>query len=146
MKSVDIENKMKLKDLTKDMTKDQILEALDLKEKVSDNMEYEDYLKYLLCEDIIFINNGWWDENWPKDKVTLHVGCNDVFAWGCADAEDIDYSDLETLYNSVRRDPVWGAAIWCIVKRKQWPQKPVEEQIRKTRLHDLDKLLEGVKK
>lgn len=114
------------------------------------NLTEEDYLKYLLCEDVIFINNGWWYEKegvpWKKDAVTLHVGCNDIFAWGCTDAEDITYSELESLYNMVRLDPVYGAAVWCIAKRKRWPQKPVEDDIRKQGIHDLDKILEGVER
>lgn len=44
--------------------------------------EPEDYLKVLLMEDIVFINNGWWDKNWPEDHITIYVNCNDVFAWG----------------------------------------------------------------
>lgn len=90
-------------------------------------MESEDYLMYLLAEDCIFSNNGHWDENWPKDKITLHVICNDIFLWGCADSEDISYSDLAVLYELHRKDPHWGIASWCIKKRKQRPQSSVEK-------------------
>ncbi len=101
----------------------------------------EDYLKFLLNEDVIFTNNGHWDEKWPKDAVSLHVGCNDVFAWGCADAEDITHGELKDLYEHVQKDPHNGAAVWCMKKRQMWPQQPVEDYIREQGIWDLDKIL-----
>jgi hypothetical protein len=108
------------------------------------SMEGEDYLKVLLCEDVLFINNGWWATEkgeWPKDHITVHVNCNDVFAWGCADAEDITYSELEDLYNMWKKDPNWGPAVWCIKKRKQMPQKPVEKLINDADIWNLKEIL-----
>lgn len=99
-----------------------------------DMMESEDYLKVLLCDQVIFINNGWWlteKGQWPKDHVTLHVNCNDIFAWGCADTEDILHGELEDLYNMHVKDPIWGAAAWCIKRRKQMPQAPVAKKMKK---------------
>lgn len=72
------------------------------------SMESEDYLKVLLCEDVLFINNGWWKTEkgeWPADHITIHVNCNDVFAWGCAEGEDILYGELEELYEMWKKDP-----------------------------------------
>jgi len=105
-----------------------------------ENMEPEDYLAYLLSHQLIIVNNGWWDKTWPKDKITLSVICNDVFAWGCADAEDINYKDLEPLYVLHKKDPYWGIASWCISKRKIRPQKPVEDSMVKAG-YDIDKLI-----
>jgi hypothetical protein len=91
--------------------------------------EPEDYLKYLMCENLIVVNNGWWNKEWPKDRITLSVICNDVFAWGCSDAEDINYSDLEPLAKAHLKDPTWGVVAWCIKKRKQMPQKPIVDKM-----------------
>lgn len=113
-------------------------------------VDHEDYdfeehkLAHLLINGEIFCNNGWWFEkegiSWPKDHITFHVNCNDVFGWGCADSEDITYSEIGELYNMWRKDPRHGTAVWCIKKRKCWPQKPVEEAIRKAGIWDLDSM------
>lgn len=109
------------------------------------SMEPEEYLLYLLAEGVIIVNNGWWDQNWPKDKITISVICNDIFAWGCADAEDIEYKDLETIFNLHRKDPIWGIASWCIKKRKQRPQYPVERDMIEAG-YDIEKLIKGAGK
>lgn len=98
-----------------------------------EDIEYK--LAHLLIEGEIFCNNGWWHEkegnHWPKDSITLHVICNDIFAWACADSEDITYSQIGDLYEMWQKDPMWGTAAWCIKKRKQMPQKPVLDRMTK---------------
>lgn len=109
-----------------------------------DIMEEEDYLKVLLCEDVLFINNGWWKtekNEWPKDYITVHVNCNDVFAWGAADSEDITYSELKDLYEMWKKDENWGPAVWCIKKRQIKPQPPVEKIIKEAGIWNLDEIL-----
>jgi hypothetical protein len=106
--------------------------------------EIEHKLAHLILEDIIFCNNGWWFEKenkfWPKDSITLHVNCNDVFWWGCADSENITHSEIHDLYEHFRKDQSWGPAIWCIKKRKQIAQKPVEESIKRGGIWDLEEI------
>lgn len=109
------------------------------------HMEAADYLKVLLCEDLIIVNNGWWDTEWPKDRISIAVICNDVFAWGCADAEEVTYSELRELYEFHKKDPDWGTAVWCIKKRKQMPQKPVEDLINKAGIWNLKEILNAIK-
>jgi hypothetical protein len=87
--------------------------------------EPEDYLKYLLCEGEIIINNGWWDKEWPEDRITVAVLCNDIFAWGCSDAEEVLCGELEEVARAHMKDPIWGIPAWCIKKRKMMPQEPV---------------------
>jgi hypothetical protein len=91
--------------------------------------EPEDYLKFLLSEELIIVNNGWWNKDWPKDKITLSVICNDLFYWGCGDCEDIEYNDLEVLAKAHAKDERWGIAAWCIKKRKQMPRPPVAKMM-----------------
>lgn len=109
-----------------------------------EDTEIEIMLAHLLINQVIFCNNGWWfakeNKSWPKDYITLHVNCNDVFAWGCADAEDITYSEVPALYKMWRKDPVYGAAIWCIQKRKLMPQFPLEKIIREKTEWNLDSM------
>ena len=90
-------------------------------------------LALLLINEVIFMNDHWWEKGWPEEaraKTSLNVNCSDVFAWGCADAEEIDFRDLESLYRLWIRDPVWGSTVWCIKKRKELPQTPVVKSMR----------------
>jgi len=108
---------------------------------IDEEHEPEWKLAHLLIENVIFINNGWWIDHWPKDSVTLHVNCNDIFSWASADGEDITHSEINELYKMWKKDPGWGPAVWCIKKRKLMPQKPVEDMIRKAGIWNLDEIL-----
>lgn len=110
-------------------------------EKNWDDPEYK--IAHLLIENVLFTNNGWWIDGWPKDAISFHVGCNDVFAWACADGEDIRASEIDDLYEMWRKDPDWGAAAWCIKKRKQMPQEPVIKIFKDAGNWDLDELIKG---
>ena len=114
----------------------------DLKKSMPDNaslqakpdieMEFEPSkaLAHLLINDIVFLNNNWWQETWPPEArkmLSVNVNCNDVFAWGCADAETMDYSELQAVYDSWYREPVYGTAYWVCEKRNQAPQGPVKD-------------------
>jgi len=100
-------------------------------------------LTALLQAEVIFLNTHWWMESWPEEarKTTaLNVGCNDVFAWGCADAEEITIHEVNDLFDHYTKDPEWGAAIWCMKKRKMMPQPPVERLIRVAGIWNLDEM------
>jgi len=78
--------------------------------------EKEDALALMLINKVIFLNCYWWEEDWPERarKVTaLCVNCNDVFAWGCADAEDLPYAEIENLYRMWRKG--FGMGICSLV-------------------------------
>lgn len=105
--------------------------------------EDEDALAHMLINEVVFLNSHWWREEWPdeaKKMISVNVNCNDVFAWGCADAESLPHDEIENVYRMWRKDPSWGTAVWCMIKRNQMPQKPVEDRIRKAGIWDLDKL------
>jgi hypothetical protein len=110
-----------------------------------DYEEPEYKLAHLLAKEVVFTNNGWWfkEENkpWQEDYTTLHVNCNDVFAWGAADAENITFSEISELYEIWKKDEVWGPAIWCVKKRKMIPQDPVVKLIKDAGIWDLDEIL-----
>ena len=95
--------------------------------------EEEMALAMLIINDQVFVNSYWWEKEWPKEaqrKISLNVNCNDVFAWGCADGEDLEYADIEAVYGWWERNPKWGTAAWCCVKRREMPQRPVEKAMR----------------
>jgi hypothetical protein len=100
-------------------------------------------LAALLAAEVVFLNTHWWNKDWPEEAqrtVKLCVICNDVFAWACADAEELDYREITDLYDHWMKDPDWGPAIWCIKKRNQMPQGPVVDRIRAAGIWDLDQM------
>lgn len=57
-----------------------------------------------------------------EKSVAIYVNTNDVFAWGCATAENIKYSEIVDLYKCYLINPTWGSAIWAAKKRGMGPQ------------------------
>ena len=107
------------------------------------DFEPEHALAHLLINDVIIINEYWWKKEWIEEarKATaLGVICNDLFGWGGADAEQICVGELRQLYDLWIDDPVYGSSIWCILKRKRLPQKPVFDSIQEKTKYDLTKL------
>ena len=103
-------------------------------------------LAVLLAHEVVFVNSNWWHESWPEEaqkSIAVCVNCSDVFAWACSDAERLPYDEIESLYIHWELDPDWGPAIWCMKRRNQMPQKPVEDIIRKLGKWDLDFLQLG---
>jgi len=101
-------------------------------------------LAHLLINNVIFINDHWWEKTWPEAaQKTFYMGvnCNDTFAWASADSEELLFEDIESLYKMWIKDPSNGADIWCIIRRKELPQAPVEQMIRKAGVWDLDALI-----
>ena len=103
----------------------------------------EKAVQYLMSEGLFFIDcsryieNDWEDPSkWEvsrKRSLFLTVNCNDVFAWGCADTEEVEHDewgDLESddLYMLLRdqlADGRWGSVRWACRKRQQKPQPPI---------------------
>jgi len=100
-------------------------------------------LAHLLINEIIFINSYWFKEEWnetDKTIIAICVNCNDIFAWGYADAEPLSYDEIENLYEYWVKDPSWGSAVWCIKRRNELPQKPVYDMIMEEGIWDLDNM------
>lgn len=70
------------------------------------------------------------------DGLRICVLCNDLFMWGFADGEDLEATDIEILYRMHADDPVWGTSKWCCLHRKQRPQKPIEDDMRRDGVWD----------
>jgi hypothetical protein len=105
------------------------------------SFERELALAELLLAGVVFLNNHWWEDNWPekaKDTISMNIVCNDVFAWGTADLEEASYRDICSIWGHWKIDPIWGTAVWCMKKKKLMPQKPVEKLIREAGIWDLD--------
>lgn len=97
-------------------------------------------LAELLRADVLFCNTRQYhcpmSNKLQEDTIVLFVNCNDVFAWGCADAEAIKSGDeagdeLYELYRMWETDPQWGATKWVCQKRNQRPQDPIRDDMKK---------------
>lgn len=101
-----------------------------------DTQEFEEEmaLALLLANGVVFLNSLWWEKECPEriqNAIAVAVNCNDIFAWACADAEQLPYDQIETLYRMWKADERWGPAKWCCLKRKEKPQKPVIDAMKK---------------
>lgn len=114
------------------------------KEDEEPEIDLENFLAHLLSKDIVFLNTHWWEDDWPekaKKTISIIVNCNDIFAWACADGEELlGEDDIDTFWQYYSKDPDWGPVVWCIRKRNMLPQKPVYDDIQKDGIWDLDKM------
>jgi hypothetical protein len=83
-------------------------------------------LAELLAAGVLFWNTGRFDE---EETVVLFVNCNDLFAWGCADAEPFTSDEIPDLYRAWKSGP-WGVDKWCGRRRNQEPQEPVVKRMK----------------
>lgn len=105
--------------------------------------EPEKALAALLASESVFLNTNWSQKDWPeeaRDTVVIYASCNDVFAWGCADAEEVDHDEINDVFDHWMKDRDWGVAVWCIKKCKLMPQPPVERLIRLGGIWNLDEM------
>lgn len=87
-------------------------------------------LARMLQADILFCNTGYFGEGEMREQtVVLFVNCNDLFAWGCADAEPVREDEIGDLYKAWQSGK-YGVDKWCCKRRKQQPQGPMEKLIR----------------
>lgn len=63
-----------------------------------------------------------------EDKINIYVMCSDLFAWGCADAEDVTSEQIPDLYKFWKEDGTgWGSDKWVCVQRNMQPQRPIKD-------------------
>ncbi len=92
----------------------------------------EDMLAKLLLDEVVFANSRdyYYKGEMDGHTVVLFVNCNDVFAWACADSEDIAYDDITALFEAHMKDKRFGSDKWCCQRRQQKPQAPLEKMMR----------------
>jgi hypothetical protein len=96
-------------------------------------------LSILLKDEILFCNERKYvDCRDGGSTIVLFVICNDIFAWGFADGEDLPLGEVEKLYNMHKKDSQWGSTKWCCFRRKEKPQTPVEKMMKKDGSWDED--------
>lgn len=98
-------------------------------------------LAQLLLDDVVFTceTKTAYNNEISKDySITCAVNCNDVFAWGCADAQEFDEDDLKELYrmHMDEKNKHWGSTKWCCKKRNLQPQGPVISKMKEDGVWD----------
>lgn len=78
-----------------------------------------------IIEDLIL--EGTIDLRGEEKDVKLLVNCNDVFLWGCADAEEVTIEELPALLTAIKEAREAGAEssgelLWIARKRQERPQ------------------------
>jgi len=68
------------------------------------------------CEDI------WWRTDGEYAPVTFLVNCNDFFAWGCSDCEELTVEHLHVFVKACADDRTWGPQLYCARVRGERPQ------------------------
>ncbi len=92
----------------------------------------EEMVAKLLIDDVVFVNSRDYYYKGQKEghTIVLFVNCNDVFAWGCADSEDVSSGDIPSLFEAHMQDKRYGSDKWCCQQRQQKPQAPLEKMMR----------------
>lgn len=88
-------------------------------------------LAELLDNDVVFCNERHYTfAGEPSGCTTiLFVNANDVFAWGCADAQDLPHSEIGNLYKAHKEK--WGVTKWLCRQRQEKPQPPIVRDMKK---------------
>ena len=107
------------------------------------HFEEDRALARLIAEEVCSTNEHWWKKDWPEEArktFAIFVNCNDIFAWGCADAEPLQHDEIQDLYDHWIKDRNLGPAVWCCKKRRQMPQAPVRKAIEAAGIWNLSEM------
>jgi hypothetical protein len=101
-----------------------------------DKSENEMLAEMLLDNGTLFIGDAdsgpFFEGETPSaNSLRVYVNCNDLFAWACADAEELPLSEVPRLYRMWKADPEYGTSRWTCLRRNLAPQRPVEADWRK---------------
>lgn len=108
-------------------------------------IEPEQALGEMLLNDAIMLNCHHWREDFSKeDRESIYVSvmCSDTFYYACADAEQLPYEEIASLYSLWKHNNMLGPVAWCVKRRKQMPIGPKVELL-KSAGFNLEKLIRG---
>jgi len=97
----------------------------------------------LLAAGVVFVNAPWYRSDLPESDrgvARLLVNSSDVFAWACAEAEDLPMAEIPRLYAAWRADRTWGTTAWCIALRRAPAQPPVAARMHAAGTWDPERL------
>lgn len=106
-------------------------------------MIVNDYIRFKLYNDVLCMNRNWWKKKWPEDAqqtFAFAVSAGDTFAYACADAEELLYSELQDLWEHFVLHETFGPMVWVCKKRKMKPLAIWCKQINATGIWNIDEM------
>lgn len=104
--------------------------------QIIEDCDEEKALAYLLNNNCCFLNTIKVPFSKKEQYTTIiYVNVNDVFCWGCADAEPISNNDGEypseimDLYKQHIKNNKWGLEKWVCLKRNMQPQFAIKRDM-----------------
>lgn len=88
----------------------------------------------LLADEVLLIG-GFTRSDGDLRPAQLLVIANDVWMWGCADAEVLPMNEIRSLYEMWGEDKKWGSTWWCCKQRNMQPQKPMRDDMIKEKAY-----------
>lgn len=83
--------------------------------------EQQNHLEEMIDHSVLFLYLH-------EGKVLYELNCNDMFAWGCADAEEIIREELEEAYTEYKANRL---DLWISKRRGMQPQRPIVDMLKK---------------
>ena len=96
-----------------------------------DDFDENAALAELLTYDVLILNSYWYEHHWTeaeRKRIAIGVNLNDIFCYG-ADAIELDYEDLKSLYDHWKHDVYCGVAVWAAKKTNMRPLKRIYDVI-----------------
>ena len=69
-------------------------------------------------------------ESGDKQAATIHINCNDLWAWGCADEIPLPKDEIGSFYKAWKAEGKWETTKWCCVRENLQPQKPIRNDMK----------------
>ncbi len=109
--------------------KDPIFFTIDDKEYC---IETKALSEMLAADGFLFVSGDsgpfWETADGDKGPCSIHVNCNDLFAWGCADSEPLPMSEIGAFYKAWKAGRVDN---WASARRNLQPQSPIRDRMKK---------------
>lgn len=87
----------------------------------------EEKLLAILLDGVLFTNA--FKNREGKYSTYVFVNANDIFAWGCTDAELLPHSEISNLYK-LHKQFKYGSIKWCCIQRNMQPQAAIIDAIK----------------
>jgi hypothetical protein len=79
-----------------------------------------------------------WDTLYWNSSLEFYISCNDIFYWGCADAEDVNKKTFPILRKAFKDAGNDGVLLYCARQRKMRPQGAAYKFVDKKHWHLFD--------
>ena len=97
--------------------------------------EEEQALAVLLANNVCFVSGQDYIMKDYPPTCGIVVNCNDLFYWGCADAESVQRVEIESLYLAWRKGGL-NVDKWCCLHRNLRPQVPIVKKMKEAGVWD----------